>query len=68
MKKLFLYLLTPVLLFLGLGSVSSTVSAATELTNVITDISIWDNSNGRLAQADSSGVFNLARMEITHCT
>lgn len=35
---------------LGLGSVSSTVSAAaTELTNVLTDIVIWDNSNGREA-------------------
>ena len=58
MKKLFLYLLTPVLLFLGLGSVSSTVSAATELTNVLTDIVIWDNSNGREA-TKVSGAYQL---------
>ena len=58
MKKLFLYLLTPVLLFLGLGSVSSTVSAATELTNVLTDIVIWDNSNGREA-TKVSGAYEL---------
>ena len=58
MKKLFLYLLTPVLLFLGLGSVSSTVSAATELTNVLTDIVIWDNSNGREA-IKVSGAYGL---------
>ena len=58
MKKLFLYLLTPVLLFLGLGSVSSTVSAATELTNVLTDIVIWDNANGREA-TKVSGAYEL---------
>ena len=58
MKKLFLYLLTPVLLFLGLGSISSTVSAATELTNVLTDIVIWDNSNGREA-TKVSGAYEL---------
>ena len=58
MKKLFLYLLTSVLLFLGLGSVSSTVSAATELTNVLTNIVIWDNSNGREA-TKVSGAYEL---------
>ena len=58
MKKLFLYLLTPVLLFLGLGSISSTVSAATELTNVLTDIVIWDNNNGREA-TKVSGAYQL---------
>ena len=58
MKKLFLYLLTSVLLFLGLGSVSSTVSAATELTNVLTNIVIWDNSNGRQA-TKVSGAYEL---------
>ena len=58
MKKLFLYLLTSVLLFLGLGSVSSTVSAATELTNVLTNIVIWDTSNGRQA-TKVSGAYEL---------
>ena len=58
MKKLFLYLLTSVLLFLGLGSVSSTVSAATELTNVLTNIVIWDTSNGREA-TKVSGAYEL---------
>ena len=58
MKKLFLYLLTSVLLFLGLGSVSSTVSAATELTNVLTNIVIWDKSNGREA-TKVSGAYEL---------
>lgn len=57
-KKLWLYILTPLLVLLGSAALTNTVQAK-ELQNVITDVGIWDVDNGKLMTPDANGVYNL---------
>lgn len=47
-RNYFLLLLSPIFIMIGLLTAGQTVSATSgnELTNVITDISLWDVNNG----------------------
>lgn len=59
----FLLLLSPIFIMIGLLTAGQTVSATSgnELTNVITDISLWDVNNGETLRPNGSGVYNLVK-------
>ncbi|MEX2784161.1 FctA domain-containing protein [Streptococcus sp. H49] len=59
MKKKILSLLTPFLLIFGVTAFAETASAK-ELTNVITDVIIWDVANGKEA-TQTNGVYQLTQ-------
>ena len=59
MKKKILSLLTPFLLIFGVTVFAETASAK-ELTNVITDVIIWDVANGKEA-TQTNGVYQLTQ-------
>ena len=58
-KKLWLYILTPLLVLLGSAALTNTVQAQ-ELKNVITKVGIWEVDNGKFVEPDASGVYNLS--------
>ncbi|ORO34081.1 Spy0128 family protein, partial [Streptococcus oralis] len=58
-KKLWLYILTPLLVLLGSAALTNTVQAQ-ELKNVITKVGIWETDNGKFVTPDAKGVYNLA--------
>ena len=58
-KKLWLYILTPLLVLFGSAALTNTVQAQ-ELKNVITKVGIWETDNGRFVTPDAKGVYNLA--------
>ena len=57
-KKLWLYILTPLLVLLGSISLMNTVQAQ-ELKNVITDVKVWDFDNGKVKEPNKDGVYEL---------
>lgn len=57
-KKLWLYILTPLLVLLGSAALTNTVQAK-ELQNVITNVQVWDVDNGKLKEPDANGVYDL---------
>ncbi|ORJ33408.1 adhesin [Streptococcus oralis subsp. tigurinus] len=57
-KKLWLYILTPLLVLLGSAVLTNTVQAK-ELQNVITNVQVWDVDNGKLKEPDANGVYDL---------
>ena len=57
MKKWYLYLLMPIILFFGTISVSETVQAK-ELQNVITDVKIWSSESGQEKKPGADGVYH----------
>ncbi|WP_256202252.1 Ig-like domain-containing protein, partial [Streptococcus gallolyticus] len=57
-RKRLMMLLSVFLAFLGLNAHTVFADSGKELTNVITDIAIWDTSNGRYA-TQSGGVYQL---------
>ncbi|WP_228274141.1 Cna B-type domain-containing protein [Streptococcus equi] len=61
-RKCLLILLTPIIVFMGLVT-PQTVNAASsqELTKVITDISLWDVSNGETLRPNGSGKYSLIK-------
>ncbi|ORO58835.1 adhesin [Streptococcus oralis subsp. oralis] len=59
MKKLWLYILTPLLVLFGSAALTNTVQAQ-ELKNVITKVGIWETDNGKFVTPDAKGVYNLA--------
>ncbi|AND79079.1 Spy0128 family protein [Streptococcus pantholopis] len=59
MKKKFISLLTPFLLLFSITAFAETVSAK-ELTNVITNVIVWDVANGREA-SQSGGIYQLTQ-------
>ena len=58
-KKLWLYILTPLLVLFGSAALTNTVQAQ-ELKNVITKVGIWETDNGKFVTPDAKGVYNLA--------
>ena len=58
-KKLWLYILTPLLVLFGSVALTNTVQAQ-ELKNVITKVGIWETDNGKFVTPDAKGVYNLA--------
>ena len=58
-KKLWLYILTPLLVLLGSAALTNTVQAQ-ELKNVITKVGIWETDNGKFVTPDAKGVYNLS--------
>lgn len=58
LKKLWLYILTPLLVLFGSAALTNTVQAK-ELTGAITDIKIWDYDNGKEHVA-TNGVHELS--------
>ena len=58
-KKLWLYILTPLLVLFGSVALTNTVQAQ-ELKNVITKVGIWEIDNGKFVTPDAKGVYNLA--------
>ena len=59
LKKLWLYILTPLLVLFGSAALTNTVQAQ-ELKNVITKVGIWETDNGKFVTPDAKGVYNLA--------
>ena len=59
LKKLWLYILTPLLVLFGSATLANAVQAK-ELTKVITNVSIWEVDNSKFLQSDSKGVYNLS--------
>lgn len=59
LKKLWLYILTPLLVLLGSVTLTNTVQAQ-ELKNVITNVQVWDVDNGKLKEPDTNGVYDLS--------
>ncbi|WP_368396824.1 Spy0128 family protein, partial [Streptococcus oralis] len=59
LKKLWLYILTPLLVLFGSAALTNTVQAQ-ELKNVITDVKIWDVDNSAIVKPDTNGVYNLS--------
>ena len=59
LKKLWLYILTPLLVLFGSATLTNAVQAK-ELTKVITNVSIWEVDNSKFLQSDSKGVYNLS--------
>lgn len=59
LKKLWLYILTPLLVLFGSAALTNTVQAQ-ELKNVITDVKIWDVDNSAIVKPDANGVYNLS--------
>ncbi|MGT2820520.1 Cna B-type domain-containing protein [Streptococcus intermedius] len=57
-KKLWFYLLMPLLVLFSLLAVTNTVQAK-ELQNVITNIKMWDVDNGNEKQPNAQGVYEL---------
>ena len=58
-KKLWLCILTPLLVLFGSAALTNTVQAQ-ELKNVITKVGIWETDNGKFVTPDAKGVYNLA--------
>ena len=59
LKKLWLYILTLLLVLFGSAALTNTVQAQ-ELKNVITKVGIWETDNGKFVTPDAKGVYNLA--------
>ena len=57
-KRLWLYILTPLLVLLGSAALTNTVQAQ-ELKNVITDVKVWDFDNGKVKEPNKDGVYEL---------
>ena len=57
-KKLWLYILTPLLVLLGSAALTNTVQAK-ELQNVITNIQVWDVDNGGVKKPNADGTYEL---------
>ncbi|WP_241735643.1 SpaA isopeptide-forming pilin-related protein, partial [Streptococcus oralis] len=59
LKKLWLYLLTPLLVFISSITFMNAVQAQ-ELEHVITKVGIWEVDNGKFIEPDASGVYRLS--------
>ncbi|MGT2736146.1 Spy0128 family protein [Streptococcus orisratti] len=58
LKKLWLYLLTPLLVLFG-SAVFANTAQAKELTNVITSVNLWDLDNGQVKAPNADGSYTL---------
>ena len=59
LKKLWLYILTPLLVLLVL-QLWQILFKRKNLKNVITKVGIWETDNGKFVTPDAKGVYNLA--------
>ncbi|EUB26910.1 pilin isopeptide linkage domain protein [Streptococcus sp. BS21] len=57
-KKLWLYILTPLLVLLGSAVLTNTVQAK-ELQHVITNVQMWDVDNGGVKKPNADGTYEL---------
>ena len=57
-KKLWLYILTPLLVLLGSAALTNTVQAK-ELQHVITNVQMWDVDNGGVKKPNADGTYEL---------